>query len=590
LALTAIAGLGYIRSMKAADRKKAYELVSGLASLDEAQGLKKERAVLLLWFLRSVVGLDDVDAYDYICDGDNDGGVDALYLEEAQADGDLETLVVYQSYFTERPGDIGQQKLGRLISIASNFKTAGALAKLLDGKTEPQFRRLVSDFSLVQKLTAGDYEDGKLRLRLVLVTTGILDTKAAELVDSTNSAEGKGYLTVYDLPRLTALAEVVAAPDAGVAELKIQCPRSERLIVKTENDANRVAILPIRAVDIAKWEGLESRKLFALNVRGEIKKNRVRDQLDAAIRRPSDHSEFLAAHNGMTVTCDRFDDTNAKVFKVIRPSVVNGAQSAIAFWRGDQNGSVTDDLRVFVKFVEVHGHPNFAASVSARSNTQTAVNPRNLVAHTGPQRRLQAEFKERFPAIVYELKHDATLALDYGGQVIPNDDAAQLLCAVYNEEPWLAVKRNTLFEADNYPRIFNSDIHAEHVVLVDVLRKQVQDERALVPERYRKSWRLTRLVVVYLLAQILRASDKHRDILENPEKALKNRKKLAERLELPTKAAILTLSKRRDQRLRDDEEDDYTVDFKNTDQLLAMRDAARDAYLTLEMAATITKD
>jgi len=377
------------------------------------------------------------------------------------------------------------------------------------------------------------------------------------------------------------------APDSKVSELTVEAPKEERLILATGHGNNRVAVLPIRAKDIAAWEGLESRELFALNVRGELKKNRVRDQLDAAIRRRVDHPDFLASHNGMTVTCDRFEDKDKTKFKVYGPSVVNGAQSAIAFWRADQEGSVTDDLRVFVKFVEVTGRPTLATNVSARSNTQTAVNPRNLVAHTGPQRRLLAEFQERFPKIIYELKHDATLAANYEGQVIPNDDAAQLLCAVYNEEPWLAVKRNALFEADNHPRIFNENIHAEHVVLVDFLRQIVDDQRARIPDRYRNSWRLTRVVTVYLLAQILQADDDITDILKDPELALKDVKKLRERLLLPVRAAVLTLRRRRDKHERDKLEDDYTVEFKNREQLLQVRNDARDAYLTLVEAAAL---
>jgi len=576
--------------MKETERKSAYGLVAKLASLDEAQGLAKERSVLLLWFLRSVVGLEDLDAYDFICDGDGDAGVDGLYLEEKQGEDDVDTLVIYQSYFPTKPSDVGPTKLQRLIAVASHFKSSGALANLLNDQIEAALRRLIGDFGLVQKLAAGAYDDGSLRIRLVLVTSGLLGKQAKELTEATNAAEGQSYLTVYDLPRLARLAAVVTAPDSKVAELTIDAPKAERLILPTGHGNNRVAVLPVRAKDIAAWDGLESRELFALNVRGELKKNRVRDQLDAAIRRQVDHPDFLASHNGMTVTCDHFEDKDETKFKVSGPSVVNGAQSAIALWRGDQEGSVTDDLRVFVKFVEVKGRPTLATSVSARSNTQTAVNPRNLVAHTGPQRRLLAEFQERFPKVIYELKHDATLAAEYKGQVIPNDDAAQLLCAVYNEEPWLAVKRNALFEADNYPRIFTEHIHAEHVVLVDFLRQLVDNERTRIPARYRKSWRLTRLVVVYLLSQILRADDELTDILDDPESALEDVKVLRERLRLPVRAAVLTLRRRRDKHERDKLEDDYTVEFKNREQLVQLRNDARDAYLTLVEAATLDEE
>ena len=73
----------------------------------------------------------------------------------------------------------------------------------------------------------------------------------------------------------------------------------------------------------------------------------------------------------MTVTCDRFDDSDTKHVVVHRPSIVNGAQSTMAFLRADGDGLLTHELRVFVKLVEVEGRPTFANSVSARRTLRT---------------------------------------------------------------------------------------------------------------------------------------------------------------------------------------------------------------------------
>jgi len=86
---------------------------------------------------------------------------------------------------------------------------------------------------------------------------------------------------------------------------------------------------------------------------------------------------------------------------------------------------------------------------------------------------------------------------------------------------------------------------------------------------------------------VLRADEDLGDILDDPAEALSDRDELYERLKAPVRAAVLTLRRRRDQRIRNEEEDDYTVDFKNTEQLLAMRDSARESYLTLLEAATL---
>jgi len=232
----------------------------------------------------------------------------------------------------------------------------------------------------------------------------------------------------------------------------------------------------------------------------------------------------------MTVVCDSFREARGKLI-VINPSIVNGAQSAIAFAAAAEEGELTSDLRVFIKFVEVKGRAQLAKEISWRSNTQSAVNARNLVALGGPQARLAAEFSADYPGIVYETRPDASVGRPKGKQVIANDDAAQLLCAIFNALPWLAVKRLVLFESENHALIFSEGITASHVVLSDPIREHVDAAAERFPAAYRKSWRLTRIVAVYLVGQILRTDPKLKAILDDPKKALKHRAALIKQLQ-----------------------------------------------------------
>lgn len=557
------------------NRTKQYDLVSHLANIDEAGGLAKERSVLLLWFLRNVVGVDDLDAYEYVCDGDDDGGVDALYLEASSGDENHETLAIYQSKYTMSPTFVGPNTFNRLLAIASQFKSAAALRGFLAGSVEPKLRDLIARFDLVRKLEEGRIADGRLHIRLVLVTTGIFNSQAEQLVEATNQAEYAGYLAVYDLRRLGPLASAVAAPTPPHGTIDVPCTPTERLIVGTA--PNRVAVAAVRADDIVEWPGIDDRSLFELNVRRELRRNRVRDELDGAIRRHHEHKDFLAYHNGFTVVCDRIIEEPDKLV-VANASVVNGAQSAVAFSRAATEGELTPDLRIFVKFVEVEGRPQLAKEVSWRSNTQNAVNARNLVALGGPQTRLAREFEEKYPGVLYETRPDATLTAGETRKIIANDEAAQLLCAIYNAMPWLAVKRLVLFESENHALIFNPDITAASVMLCDAIRERVDAEVALFPELYRKSWRLTRIVAVYLVAEILRSDPGLRSLLDNPEQALQDRPTLESQLDLPVRVAAATLKQRADAHVRDSVADDFNVEFKRQSALHVLRDKARDNF------------
>lgn len=561
-------------------KQQMYDLLATLANLDEAGGLAKERSVLLLWFLRNVVGLDDLDAYEFICDGDDDNGVDALFLEPASGNDDHETLVIYQSKYTESPANVGPNSMTGLISAAAHFRTVESLEALLSGRVEEKLRRLIDRFDLVRKLRAGAYTDGKLRIRIALITSGVLNAAAKRLVDSTNASEGPGYFTVHDLNRLGPLAQAVATPTITNADIIAPCSATERITI---GDApNRVVVAAVKAADIVRWDGIDTRTLFELNVRREVRRNRVRDQLDGAIRRHHEHKDFLAYHNGMTVVCDAIELSDTQLIAK-KPSVVNGAQSTIAFARAEAEGELTDDLRVFVKFVEVHRRPQLTKEISWRSNTQTAVNARNLVALGGPQQKLASDFAQNYPDITYETRPDASLSPSTD-LIIKNDDAAQLLCAVYNALPWLAVKRLALFDSENHAMIFNEHVTAAHIVLVDAIKRAVEAEKTRVPETYRKSWQLTRMVLVYMVGQILRADDDLQRLLDDPTSAVRDRLALAGRLQAPARIAAATLKQRYDQRSRDEEPDEFNVEFKRQDILLDLRSKARDNY---NLAATL---
>ena len=166
-------------------------------------------------------------------------------------------------------------------------------------------------------------------MRLVLVTTGILNAEARDPGRSTNRAERPGYLTVYDLDRLGPLARAVAAPTARSATIDVPCTGSSA--------AHRLGAEPRRhgrCVGGGHCEMARDRR--SVDLRAECsargaERTAFAEQLDGAIRRKHEHKDFLAYHNGMTVICDSFREERPDELIVQNPSIVNGAQSAIAF-------------------------------------------------------------------------------------------------------------------------------------------------------------------------------------------------------------------------------------------------------------------
>jgi hypothetical protein len=531
------------------------------ARLEEAGGLAKERAILLLWFMRAIFGLDDLDAYEYVCDNDHDGGIDGLYLEEASGDEDFETLVIFQSKYPMTPNEVGRTALEGLIAAADKFRTAQGLRAFLAGTVDAQLRQLITRFDLVNKLDADAVGQGRLKIRLVFVTAGWLGPEAQALITATNAAaDGANYLTAYDITTLGPVAKSAVGSAVPQRQVSLPLPAAERVVFGTS--PQRILIGAATASDIVQWPGVKDRSLFELNVRRELRSNPVRRQLDAAIARQHDHKDFLAYHNGLTIICTSFNLTPTTI-EIIGPSIVNGAQSVIAFDAALTLGLLSPDLRIAVKLVETSSRPALAEQVSRRSNTQNPVNARNLVANTPRQQRLVAEFDTDYPAYYYETKPDTQPApVAAGRTVIQNDDAAQWLCAVMLQEPWLAVKRNSLFDPDNHPRVFHETISAADVLFVYMISQAVDSERSRFPDAYRRSWRLTRLIAIYLVGQLLRAADpgtNERIAIDDRVLAVSDLTRLEATLQPLVRHVAAALKVRHDRRAREGREDDFKV-------------------------------
>jgi hypothetical protein len=547
-------------------RQQAYDLLSSYANTSDASGLKKTRSVLLLWFLKNVYGLDDLDAYEFICDGDNDQGIDGLYVEPPEVEDDLYTLTLFQSKYPERPAQVGPKDIKDFVGSAVPFQTADGLAALLENPIEPELLALIKRYELAKRL-----RDDELKVRLIFVTAGHLNAAALRQVRATNHRHGEQFLTVYDIDLIGGVCKALEGVKPVEKTVTVESPADLRFMTKAGQ--NRVAVCSVKASEIVEWPGIEDRSLFDLNVRRELRRNRVRKELDRAIARTADHRNFIAFHNGLTVVCEKLT-RRASSLNITNFSVVNGAQSVIAFYAN--RASLTDDLRILVKFVEVGSQNPVAREVARRSNMQNPVNARNLRALDGRQLIIVQEFASAYPHIYYETRPDTKVPGDYSS-VIKNDDAAQLLCAMYTQKPWLAVKRLALFE-DAYTEVFRPEITADHIVFANLVRERIEVGKHRFPALYRGAWALTALVGVYFVGQLMRTDDDLQTILSSPEDALTDPPALNTTLDALVRHAAATLRQRVEQKRARNQFDDFKVDFKNESILRALRTQAREQY------------
>ena len=134
-------------------RQELYDKLSQQVDVAAAGELSKRRAGLLLWFFSVVKGYDEADAFEFICDGDGDGGIDGLLLETHE--GARDVVTVFQSKYPQGPSMVGDREIAEFIGRGDRLQQVDDLRLLVEPSHRGELRRLVERFKLEEKINAG---------------------------------------------------------------------------------------------------------------------------------------------------------------------------------------------------------------------------------------------------------------------------------------------------------------------------------------------------------------------------------------------------------------------------------------------------
>jgi hypothetical protein len=448
------------------------------------------------------LALEDVD--DAICDGGGDKGLDALVVND-----DLREIAVFQSKHRKSPSaGQGDRDLKNLRGAAAYFTTPEAIDGLLASSPNVELRNLILRQKIRDRIA-----DGAHATRLVFVTNGTLDSAGSDYIDATREQEPE--LEVWDQPRLAPVAARTRAPELRsdkVTLAAVSPPTSAPL----SGDMD-LALALVPATELVVLPGIDDLSLFDRNVRLSEGRTRVNRELAATVRDAEEHAYFPAYHNGLTLLTHGLKVKDSELH-LDGLTVVNGCQSLLTLY--DNRASVTEDLRVLVKVVQVPEQSALTEKITYRSNNQNPVDIRDQRSTDVVQRDLQQQVSGTYGSeFAYAIREGEKLEAT---QILSNQEAAQLLMAIYLEEPWNAVRKVRLFDTD-YRRIFNRDVDAPRLYLV----RQVGDAVVSVRNRLRPdlaaSFASVRFTLAYLLGKVLAETDEGRGLLEEPERWLPDR-------------------------------------------------------------------
>lgn len=464
-------------------------------------GNRTASTALLAWFLETVWRLESEEVTDSICDGGGDKGIDALEVDE-----DLQEITVFQSKRRANAAATqGDADLRAFVGVAAYFVDETGIDSLLASSPNEELRNLIDRLQLREKLAGRTYS-----VRLVFVTNALLDGAGRDYVSSYSNQSP--LLDVWDRSRLAAVAE--RTQSLTVQDIHVTLPLASDLIREALDQGAQLAVALIPATELVRLPGIEDLSVFELNVRLGLGKTRINRELAATIKKPEEHLLFPAYHNGLTILTRGItvDDGELHLDGV---SVVNGCQSLLALY--NNRTSLTPDLRILVKIVELGESLDLVDAITYRTNNQNPVNTRDLRSTDPIQRDLQAQVREYYgDQLAYAIRSGERLE---AADQLDNTTAAQLAMAVYLGEPWNAVRKVKLFDQE-YHRVFGREIDGHKLFLLFQMNSVVHDRKADLRDDLEASFASVRFTLLHLLAKLLSTTDEGAELLANPQRWL----------------------------------------------------------------------
>jgi len=524
-------------------------------------GTRTESAAMLAWFLQNVWRVEPEEVDSAICDGGGDKGIDALLVDD-----DLNEITVLQGKHRVDPSKTsqGDGDLQNLVGAAAWFESPTSVAGLLAAKPNQELKNLLVRQEVAEKIAQGTHA-----VRLVFVTNAALDAAGRDYVAALHGTAPT--LEVWDREKLTEAAERTRRPDLRSEPVTLEANGTPITLELTDSEVMAIGV--ISAKQLIQLPGISDRTLFSRNVRLFAGRTRINKELRSTVRTLDEHRLFPAYHNGLTLLTDKLE-VDGTTINLEHVGVVNGCQSLITLH--DNAESITDELQLLVKIVEVGGDGRVADLITYRSNNQNAVTLRDQRSSDGVMRDLQHGVQVEFGS---DFALQTRVGEDLGAQeILENTLAAQLIMAAYLSEPWAAVRKVRLFDQD-YRRIFNRDVTPYRLWLLQLVNRVVVASRPKLRDDLRASFASVRFSLVHLVVEVLRLSEPGKQLLESPERWLRGEEvKVLAALQLIADEVVDSVNYHIKDEIADNEDYDPKVAFKSRAGVTRLEsDVIRDA-------------
>jgi hypothetical protein len=443
------------------------------------------------------------------------------------------------------------------------------LKKLIDATENTELKNLLVANKVAEKVERGYV------LRAIFVANIAADASAIRYV---RTAQNSGaILELWDLQRIGPVLKQLKKEWFVDQPIKVKIVPG-KCFVDGPKANPRLVFASISARQLVKLPGIDDTRVFAQNVRLGLGRTRVNKEILASVKSKEEHAKFLTFHNGLTMVTQKLA-LRGNTLSLNKYSVCNGCQSLLTFY--DNRKAITEELEVLVRIVRVGEKRETAESIAYRTNNQNAISLRDLSANDNTQIQIKAEFDQLFgKRVTYVIKRGE--ASDR--KELQNEDAGQLLLALYTRQPWTAHQKYKIF-GDLKSQIFSYAITASHIRLAQIIAAQVSELIGRVTNERVRKYSLTKFILIYLIGELLRVEADGQKLLENPRPFLEldgvrnsaaREQELLEKIKALTNLAITELNYFVEEKGGDAY--DYKSEFKSEKQVGSIRKEVMKAY------------
>jgi hypothetical protein len=417
--------------------------------------------------VKTMLDLDDDEAFDCLTEGGNDFKVDAVHVSEA-IDGEF-VITLFQGKYNrslEGSENFGGNAIDGLITAVRHLfnpsSNLGGLNERILAKAE-EIRSIIVNDGVIP------------RVRVLACNNGLPWLKPAQ--DAIDRA-GFGDQVIWEHVNHERLLFLLQRPKKIDATLRL----SGKALFE-DMDFIRVCVGRILVTEVAELMDKYGDRLLERNLRRHlgVSGNRVNQGIRDTLRSASPR-HFYFFNNGLTMICDDFDynalqDTD-HLLRVDNLQIVNGAQTCMTIAQTlremrNEKLPLLDKVTVMARLYELpKGGQELVTRITRATNSQTPVDFRDIRSNDEIQARLEENI--RLLGFSYSRKRAETAAKS---DDITSGAAAEAILAVWRSSPHQAKFYAREHFGRLYGKIFTPELNGAQTVAAILLYRIAENHR-----------------------------------------------------------------------------------------------------------------